>query len=62
MINKREGVGINNFNDPRSFIDYSNDMHDGYKSIDDSNPDKENKMLIVFDDMIADMDHNKKLK
>ena len=37
-------------------------MHDVYKNIDDYNPDKENKILIVFDDMIADMDHNKKLK
>ena len=36
-------------------------MHDVYKNIDDNNPDKENKILIVFDDMIADMDHNKKL-
>ena len=43
------------------FIDYSNDMHDVYKNIDDYNPDKENKILIVFDDMIADMIHNKKL-
>ena len=32
-----------------------------YKNIDDYNPDKENKILIVFDDMIADMIHNKKL-
>ena len=36
-------------------------MHDVYKSIDDYNPDKENKILIVFDDMIADMIHNEKL-
>ena len=35
-------------------------MHDVYKNIDDYNPDKENKILIVFD-MIADMIHNKKL-
>ena len=32
-----------------------------YKNIDDCNPDKENKILIVFDDMIADMIHNEKL-
>ena len=31
-------------------------MHDIYKNIDDYNPDKENKILIVFGDMIADMD------
>ena len=36
-------------------------MHDVYKNIDEYNPDKENKILIVFDDMIADMIHNKKL-
>ena len=61
LINKREGVGINHFNDPKAFIEYSNDMHDVYKNIDDYNPDKENKILIVFDNMIADMIHNKKL-
>ena len=36
-------------------------MHDVYKNIDDYNLDKENKILIVFDDMIADLIHNKKL-
>ena len=36
-------------------------MHDVYKNNDDYNPDKENKILIVFDDMIADMIHNEKL-
>ena len=61
LINKREGVSINHFNDPKAFIDYSNDMHDVYKNIDECNPYKENKILIVFDDIIADMIHNKKL-
>ena len=36
-------------------------MHNVYKNINDCNPDKENKILIVSDDMIADMIHNKKL-
>ena len=36
-------------------------MQDVYKNIDEYNPDKENKILIVFDDMIADMINNKKL-
>ena len=36
-------------------------MHDVYKNIDNYNKDKENKILIVFDDMIADMINNKKL-
>ena len=61
LINKREGVGINHFNNPKAFTDYSNDMNDVYKNINDYNPDKENKILIVFGDIIADMIHNKKL-
>ena len=61
LINKIERVGINHFNDPKVFIEYSNDMRDVYKNIDEYNPDKENKILIVFDDMIADMINNKKL-
>ena len=36
-------------------------MHDVYKNIDDCNPDKQSKILMVFDDMIADMIPNKKL-
>ena len=32
-----------------------------YKNINYYNPDKENKIFIIFDDMIADMIHNKKL-
>ena len=40
LINKREGVGIDHFNDPKAFIEYSNDMHDVYKNIDDDNPIK----------------------
>ena len=61
LINKREGVRINHFNDPKAFIEYSNDMHGVYKNINCYNPDKGNRMLIVFDDMIAEMIHNKKL-
>ena len=37
-------------------------MHNVYENIDDYNPDKQNNLLTVFDDMIADMIHNKKLK
>ena len=49
------------FNDSKAFIEYSNDMKDVFKNIDMYNPDKENKILIVFDDMIADMINNKKI-
>ena len=42
-------------------MEYSNDMHDVYKNIEDYNPGKNRKVLIVFDDMIADMINSKKL-
>ena len=61
LINKREEVGLDHFNDPNTFIEYSNDMRDVYKNIEDYNLGRERKMLIVFDDMIADMINNKKL-
>ena len=61
LINKRESTGLKHFNDPKAFIEYSNDMQDVYKNIDEYNADKECKILIVFDDMIADLINNKKL-
>ena len=61
LIDMREKVGLNHFNDPKVFIEYSNDMQDLYKNFDEYNPDKERKMSIVFDDMIADMINSKKL-
>ena len=60
LSNKREGVGIDHFNDPEALIEYSNDMRDVYKIINYYNLDKENKILIVFH-MSADMINNKKL-
>ena len=61
LINKREKVGLNHFNDPKAFMEYSNDMQDVYKNIEDYNPRKKRKVLIIFDDMIADMINNNKL-
>ena len=42
-------------------FDYSNDMNDVYKDIAKHNIDKEPKILIVFDDMMANMINNKEL-
>ena len=42
-------------------MEYSNDMQDVYKDIEDYNPIKKRKALIVFDDMIDDMINNNKL-
>ena len=61
MIKKREGVGINLFKDLKTFIEYSDYMYNVYRNINYYNPYKQNKILIVFDDMIADMIQNKKL-
>ena len=61
LIKKGESIGLKHFNDPKAFIEYSNDMRDVCENIDDYNPDKDNKSLIVFDDMIAGMINNKKL-
>ena len=61
LIKKRESIGLKYFNDRKAFIEYSNVMHDVYKNIDDYNLDKESKILIVFDVMIADTINNKKL-
>ena len=61
LINKREEVGLDHFNDPKTFIEYLNDMRDVYKNIENYNVGRERKILIVFDDMIADIINNKKL-
>ena len=61
LINKREKVGLDHFDDPKAFMEYSNDTQDVYENIEDYNPIKKGKVLIVFDDIIADMLNNKKL-
>ena len=61
LINNREKVGLNHFNDPKAFMKYSNDMQDVHKNIKDYNPIKKRKILIVFDDMISYMINNNKL-
>ena len=61
LINIHEKLGLDHFNDPKAFIEYSNDMLDVYKNIEDYNLDKKRKVLIVFDDMIADTINDKKL-
>ena len=40
LINKRESIGLKHFNDPKAFTEYSNDMNDVYKNINDYNPNK----------------------
>ena len=61
LINQREKVGLDHLDDHKAFIEYSDDMQNVYKNIEDYNLGKKCKVLIVFDDMIADMINNKKL-
>ena len=48
-------------NDPKAFIEYSNDMQDAYKNIGKHDLSKKSKILVVFDYLIADMINNEKL-
>ena len=61
LINKRESTRLKHFNDPKAFIEYSNDMQDVYKNIEEYNLGKKSKILIVLDNMIANMINNEKL-
>ena len=60
LIKKRKDVGIKYCNDPNAFIECSNRMDDIYQNINDYNPSRKRKILIVFDDMIADIMSDKK--
>ena len=62
LINKRESAGLKHFSNPKTLVEYLNDMQDFYKKIEEYNPGKKRKILIVFDDKIADMINNKKTK
>ena len=59
LFNNRENAGIKDLNDSKTFIDCSNTMNDVYESTELYNPNRQRKVLIVFDDMIADIMTNK---
>ena len=62
LISKHEGVGLKPLKDFKAFIELLNDMDDIYEDIEDYNPNKKCKTLIVFNDIIADMPRNEKLQ
>ena len=62
LINKREQAGIKNLNDPHAFIEYSNNMDDVLDDINNHNKNRDKKVLIIFDDMIADIMRSEKFK
>ena len=61
LIKGKVKVGTKNLKNPKAFIEYSQTIDDVYKNLKDCNPTRKKRMLIVFDDMIADMESNKKL-
>ena len=62
LIKKCKDAGIKCLNDPNAFIECSNRMDDVYENIHDYNSNRKRKILIVFDDMIADIMTNKKFQ
>ena len=59
LIKKRENTGINYYNNPNLFIECSSRIDGIYENIDDYNSNRKRKILIAFDDMIADIMTNK---
>ena len=62
LIKNREKAGLKNYHDPNAFIEYSNTIDHVFSNIDYYNPKRKRRMLIVFDDMIADIMTNKKFQ
>ena len=62
LIKKHGDAGIKHLNNSNAFIDCSNTMNDVYENIDEYNPKRKRKILIVFNDMIADIMTNKKFQ
>ena len=60
LINGKEKIGIKKLKNSKSFIDHSQAVDDIYEILESYNPTKKRRVLIVLDDMIADMEYNKK--
>ena len=56
LINGREKVGIKTIKNSKAFIDYPQTIDDAYENLEDYNPTKKRRVLIVFDYMIAGME------
>ena len=61
LIKKSEDIQTKHLNGSKTLIEYSNNMWDVFKNIEEYNPGMECKVLLVFDDMVADMHNNKTL-
>ena len=59
LVNRKGKVEIKHEKNPKAFIHYSQTTDDVPQNLKDYNPTKKRKVLIVFDDMIADLEANK---
>ena len=62
LINIRGQAGLKSLNDSKAFIEYSDDMGDVFDNINNYNKNRDKKVLIIFDDMIADIMRSEKFK
>ena len=62
LISKRESLNLKHCNDPKAFIEYSNDKNGIYEDINEYNANEKCKIFIAFDEMIAYMLSNKILR
>ena len=61
LLTKEEKQELKKLKNPKAFIDYSQAIDNVYKNLEDQNPKKKRRVLIVLDDMIADLESKKKL-
>ena len=62
LTNGRENVGTKKLKNPKAFIDHSETIDDVYENLENYIPTKKRRVLMVFDDIIADMESNRKIK
>ena len=62
LIKERRKVGIENLKNPKIFIDYSQTVDASYEKLEDYNLTKNRRVLIVFNDMIADIEYKKAIR
>ena len=55
LINKLESTGLEHLNDSKAYVECSDNMNDIYKNVEEYNPNKKRKIIIFFDNIIADI-------
>ena len=59
LINRSKKIGIKKLKTPKAFIGYSQTVSNIRENLEEYNPIKKRKVLIVFDDMKAVMETNR---